>query len=84
MAAKTRRNAHAVCKIATLAKLISGNILGAQTIDEYQEHEILRDAAVFLETAPLRFSPRLHLSTVANETVDLETLPASAKRIRKD
>ena len=80
---QTRRNATVVCMVATLAKLVVGTLTTVPIITERAEHELLRDAANFFMESPLVFTPRVCLDTIANEKVDEDALPASAKRLRK-
>ena len=83
---QTRRHALCVADTATLAKLFAGFLQSCQEslTSPMEEHQILERFSEFLiKEAPLCFKPRMAHDVVQNDKVDVDTLPANAKRIRK-
>ena len=70
---QTGRNVHVVAGVATLAKLLAGQLQAKNYTIGHREHELLRTASAILMTEPLRFEPLFNHVTVAAPTVAKHT-----------
>ena len=79
---QTARNAKIVCGVVTLAKLLAGWVRTVETATYLEENALMHRVADVLLANPVTFTPLLELNTIMNPKIDVEALPANAKRIR--
>jgi hypothetical protein len=77
------RNLTNISAVATIAKLVAAFSSQLDTSTTKGEAELLRAAAAHWIENPITFVPLMNHKTQPNPVVDVDTLPASAKRIRR-
>ena len=80
---QTARNAILVCSVACFSKLIASTLQRCDLTREYGEHELLTLASGFLRANNIEFQPAVEIVAQDYPEVDLDALPKSAKRLRK-
>jgi hypothetical protein len=80
---QSSRNLTNISAVATLAKLVAAFTSHIDTSIVVDEHEMLRAAADHWLENPITFLPLMNHKTQPNPVVDVDALPASAKRIRR-
>jgi hypothetical protein len=79
---QTGRHAEGVAAVATMAKLVSG-AMECDPTKKHAEQDLLTMASTFLRANPMCVVPRLDHRTKPNPEAELDTLPKSAKKFRK-
>ena len=79
---QTGRNAGNVCRVVTLSKLLAGAVGRSQLTRKVRETMRMSVASAMLRKSEYTFSPPLDIVVRANQKVDVDSLPASAKKLR--
>ena len=80
---QTGRNATLIYQVATLVKLIAGNISKCSATSVFREHQLLRSVVATMRARTEPLTPKIRCKARKNPKVDVDSLPPKAKTLRK-